>query len=1143
MGTVRFILGRAATGKTGHVVDAIAALCRADPLGPPVYWLLPKQATFQAERRLTCTLGGFARVHVVDFGKLGQAVLDSCGDVGLPEVTPAGRRMVIGHLLRANRDRLKYYAAAAHRPGLAAELDATFAEFERAGLDAGTLDALVQTIDPAADPAADGLRSKLADVHLLLAAYAAYVREKLDPQKRLDLILGRVAGCPALPAATLFVDDFYDFTAYERKLLAAVAASVRRTEIAMLVDPDDLNPRSDLSVFHRTTRAYRSLGRALAERNVPAAPPLLLRGTRGRTPGLAAVEAGLFTPAAAGDAAVEFFDAPDARAEVDAVARQVRAAVTAGGLRFRDVGVLVRSLADYREIVDASFGEHSIPYFADHRRSAGHHPLLRMVRACLLVARGGWPHEAVMTLAKCGLVGLSDDQADELENYVLLHRLRGRPSWESAEPWHFRRRLTRDEDAADHRQAAADAMDGHRVMFVNALAPLLKLARGRPAPVRDVAAAVFQTLDAFDAPRTMSRWITAATDAERRAEHEQVWTELTELFDQMVDVIGDQPVSIADFLDVLDSGLEGFDVPLAPATVDQVLLGQVDRTRTPAVRLVFVLGLAEGTFPFARREELVLSDAERRTLRAKQVDLDDDTERQLLDERFLAYVAVTRPTHRLVVGRPLSTATGRPLNPSAYWLELQRLCPAAVVDHVPRTSAARPETIGTPRQLIDLLMRWVRTGPTAADDVSPALYQWLAQTKPDGTATDVMRFQAWRALSYANVTHLSAARAAELFPLPLQATVRQLEDVAACPFRHFARYGLALGQRESADLTGLDLNNAYHAVVENLTRELLAAKASWTDLTPAAAKALIAKHAADVGQQLRGELMLSTARNRYLLQHIERTLERAVASMAEVHRRGSFRPAHADVRFGRGGQLPPHTVTTPDHRTVHLSGRIDRVDLDATPAAFTVADYKLSSAALSLDQVYYGLSLQLLTYLLVVRDGGTALAGRPIVPAAAFLLGLVSSPASVHHPDDADPPDHPDFHLRHRPRGLIDDRAVDALDGGGGQPGASKVVAAFRNKGGGFGNRNKTDVADAAAFAAMLALVDRRLGEAADRAINGDVSVRPYMLGRLTPCPRCEFRTVCRFEPGVNAYRVLVPMKREDVLAKAAEAAAAAAGD
>jgi ATP-dependent helicase/nuclease subunit B len=1167
MASVRFILGRAGSGKTRHLVEQITALCRRDPLGPPIYWLLPKQATFQAERLLTVALGGFARVRVIDFGQLGQTVLDACGDVGMPEVTPPGRRMVIGHLLRSLRGRLTYYNHAAHRPGLAAELDATFAEFERAGLDHPALTALIDTLDPADDPAAGGLRQKLSDVALLLAAYNAHVgTEKLDPKRRLDLVLKEVANCRALAGATLFVDGFYDVTAYERKLLAAVAAVVDRAEIALLLDPDDPAasdfdlPPSDLSVFHRTLRAYRGLRVAMRERGLSIEPPLILRGMHGRTANLTELERGLFAPdrLAGGPArrvprgrgdiddrgpqagrlnggAIDFFDAPDARAEVDAVARQIRAAVADGTVRFRDVAVLVRSLSDYREIVHASFGEHGIGYFADHRRSAVHHPLLQVVRASLLVARNNWPHEATMTLAKSGLVGLDDDQADALENYVLQHRIRGRSAWESAEPWAFVRDLTRREDDPDLAPADAATIDDLRHRLADPLAPLLAVARGGPATVKGIATALFQALEAFKVRSTLARWM-ATADAERRGEHEQVWAELTTLFDQMVDVIGEARVTVAQFLDVLDSGLEGFDLAIAPPTVDQVLLGEVDRTRTPPVKLVFVLGLTEGRFPGVDREELVLSDAERRSLRRRQVDLDEDTERRLLDERFLAYVAFTRPTEQLVVSRPLADDAGRAANPSVFWYELHRLCPTDPT-HVPRSSADDPQTIGTPRQLVDALMRWVTAGAPAGDGVLPALYQWLAEAKPDGTAIDTMRYRAWRALSYRNDAHLDPAHAAELFPLPLHATVRQLEDANACPFRHFVKYGLLLTQREADDVTGLDLNNAYHQVVENLTRDLLARKTDWCTLDPAAARELIRTHAAEVGRQLRGELMLSSARNRYLLDHIERTLERAVACLSEVTRRGKYRPRWANLRFGNGhdAELPPHEITTPAHRTVHLHGRIDRVDLNDRGTAFTVADYKLGPAALSLDKVYHGLSLQLLTYLLVVRAGGERLANRKIAPAAAFLLGLLSSPRLVPHPDDALSPDDAEFHLRQKPRGLIDDRAVDSLDGCGGETGASKVVAAYRKKDGTFGNRQNTDVATAAEFNALLAQVERRLGQAADRVVDGSVEVRPYMLGRQTPCPRCEYRTVCRFEPGVNTYRILQPMRREDVLTKVVE--------
>src|SRR5437588_6074223 len=99
---VTFVIGRAGSGKTRRCVDAIVDAVRADPLGPPIVWLLPRQATFAGERELTCNtaLGGSMRARVLSFEQLGHAILAECGGVSIPEVTPIGRQMLLGHLLR-----------------------------------------------------------------------------------------------------------------------------------------------------------------------------------------------------------------------------------------------------------------------------------------------------------------------------------------------------------------------------------------------------------------------------------------------------------------------------------------------------------------------------------------------------------------------------------------------------------------------------------------------------------------------------------------------------------------------------------------------------------------------------------------------------------------------------------------------------------------------------------------------------------------------------------------------------------------------------------------------------------------------------------------------------------------------------------
>src|SRR5947207_2301295 len=95
----RFVIGRAGSGKTHRCFTAIVDAMRREPLGPPIYWILPKQATFVAERQLTCAsgLGGFCRARVCSFDQLGLDVIADCGGSAIPQVTDIGRRMILGH--------------------------------------------------------------------------------------------------------------------------------------------------------------------------------------------------------------------------------------------------------------------------------------------------------------------------------------------------------------------------------------------------------------------------------------------------------------------------------------------------------------------------------------------------------------------------------------------------------------------------------------------------------------------------------------------------------------------------------------------------------------------------------------------------------------------------------------------------------------------------------------------------------------------------------------------------------------------------------------------------------------------------------------------------------------------------------------
>ena len=205
-------------------------------------------------------------------------------------------------------------------------------------------------------------------------------------------------------------------------------------------------------------------------------------------------------------------------------------------------------------------------------------------------------------------------------------------------------------------------------------------------------------------------------------------------------------------------------------------------------------------------------------------------------------------------------------------------------------------------------------------------------------------------------------------------------------------------------LTALDLSRVYHHVLERLVASAIREGVDLSDPAAAVTQDAIRAYARQIGQALRGELMLSSARNEYLLARVEKTLTEVVAAHREMMRRGQFRPMQSGVKFDgaadSGTALPPLKLTTPGGAELALRGRIDRVDVLPESGDAAVFDYRLGSRSLSLPDVYHGLSLQLLASLLALGAAGEAM-GTTLKPAAAFYLQMARGIGEVKHPSEA----------------------------------------------------------------------------------------------------------------------------------------------
>ena len=117
--SVKFILGRAGTGKTRICLENIREALIEDPYGPPIILLVPDQATFQMEHMLVNTPGlrGFARAQALSFKRLASRVLTELGGGSQRHIKELGKIMALRALVQENADSLRLFASTSKQYG------------------------------------------------------------------------------------------------------------------------------------------------------------------------------------------------------------------------------------------------------------------------------------------------------------------------------------------------------------------------------------------------------------------------------------------------------------------------------------------------------------------------------------------------------------------------------------------------------------------------------------------------------------------------------------------------------------------------------------------------------------------------------------------------------------------------------------------------------------------------------------------------------------------------------------------------------------------------------------------------------------------------------------------------------------------
>ena len=1130
--SLRIVTGRTGSGKTKFMQQEIIETLQSAPIGDPIFYIVPDQMSFSSEYVLAADSGlaGLIRAQVTTFKRLAWRVLQETGGIAKEEISGFGYRMLIRSLLEDNKDKFTLFNRAATKRGFTDQIEVLLKEFNRYSLDYATMSNVLNDLQSVQAP--QTLIDKSNDLVLMLELMEQKLGTSyIDGEGYLTLLAQKMKDSSLLETTEIYIDGFTSFTTRELEILQELMKKVKRITIALPMESFS-DALDEQSLFYQPAITGNKLLEIAKLEQIEIEETVFQSNQqRFRSRELAHIEAN-FDQVRVNEIQTEgnlhLIESANRRAEIHAVARNIRALTQDKQIRYKEMAILHRDPA-YEGLIETIFAQYDIPVFISQKKPMLHHPLIELSRSLLEIIRTDWKYESVFRAIKTDLffpLNASKrewrERADRLENFVLSFGIYG-DRWLDERRWVYKKyrglefysKVQTDEELSV--QADIHAVRDMVVHPIKALCEQLEASKTG----LEIATAIFtfmESLQVYDKLQSLKQIEEEKGQLLLATEHDQAWNEWINVLDQFVLMFGEKEMTLEEAAKILDEGYDQLEFSRIPPAIDQVVVASVDLGRITNMKATFVIGVNDGVYPKRMDHEGLLSDTEREWFSQIGFELAPTSKMRLLDENYLVYKAFTASSDYLFVSYPIADNEGKALLPSMYIKKLQQLVGNVPIelavmdptDHVHHTVDL--SAISHPRTTLPYVVMQLREALETGKlpDVWQAVYQYYQE---DPYWSKLMS-RITKPLIHGNKTErLSQEMTSALYGETISSSVSRVERYYSCPFAHYAAYGLKLEERAEYRLEAPAMGDLFHAALKWISDETNRLNINWADLSRKQCMQL-AKQAVDhIVPIFVHQLLLSTNRYRYIQRKLEQIVANTLIAMSKHANTSTFVPIAIEAGFGPGEALPPLEIPLKHQRKMQLRGRIDRVDAANVNGNMFVriVDYKSSKKGIDLNEVYHGLSLQMLTYLDVAISNAPIWLQEEAEPAGVLYVHLHNP--FIQSKKELDEGELQDAIFKsYKMNGLLIDESEVLLEMDEQINGFSKIIPVRMNKDGNV-SKSSSKVVEPENMKLLQSFVRKKHEQAGNGMNAGDTRVYPYKLKEKMPCTHCSYRSVCQFDP------------------------------
>ena len=1110
--SLRIIYGRAGTGKSRFCFDEIKKIINNKE---KIYIITPEQFSYTAEKKLLDSIekGAVINAEVLTFNRMAYRVINEVGGKTKTTLSKTGKAMLIYSILSKQKSNLTFLGKSDEN--VETVLNA-IREFKMHGITSNTFK---EEINKTNDTY---LKLKLQDMSIMYEEFENTIQNKfIDENDILTILSEKIDETNMFKDTIIYIDEFLGFTYQEQKLIKKLLKICKQVNITITVDNLEESKTPETDIFYSNKQTIRKIISIAKDEKIAIEKPIFLEEIkRFKNEELKHLEQNLYATEykkiKKNENNVELFLAMNQFSEIENIAKKIIHLVRDEKYKYEEISIITKNMDSYSNIAKVIFNKYDIPIFIDEKEDLNQNILIKYVLSIMEIFAKNWSYEAMFNYIKTPFVDLSDNEKFILENYCIRWEIKGNKWYK--EDWKIA-------DTDDEKEILNE-------LRKKIVTPLLDFRNSlsKTKTITQITKQIYNFLLSNNINVKLYKIIEKLENQgliEVANIYKVSWSTLINVLDEMVLTLGEDKLSFEEYIKIFKVGMKNSGLGKIPATQDEVIMGDVERSRTHRVRVVFILGLNDGVFPSVNTDEGFFNDENRKVLKEDGIELASGTLENLYEENFNIYKAFTIAEEKLYLSYASSDNSGKSLRPSMLIAKIKKILGVEEISDIAKENSEITTKIATFGELLNNIRKYKEQ-----EEIDSIWYNIYDIYKEQEEWNKKLKYVQNGLQFEAKEIKLSKTTSQKLYKNVLKTSISRLEQYKKCAFSYYLKYGLKLSEKGLFKIESLDTGTFMHDVIDEFFSQVIQRDIKLKDIEEEQINQIIDSIINEKLEQNRNYIFTSSDKYKILTMRLKRVIKKSMKYIIETITQSDFNILGNELEFGQNKDFSPITIDIDDNKKVEIVGKIDRIDLAKNQEGkyIRIIDYKSSIKNIDLNEVIAGLQIQLLTYLDAVSKTDE------FIPAGVLYFNLID-PIIKADKNMQDEEIEQQIKKNFKMQGLIlaDVNVVRMMDNTLEQ-GYSKLVPAYIDSKGNL-SQKLSNAVNKEEFQNLQKYMNKIIKEISKEIMGGNIDIKPYYntKNKKTPCEYCSYKSICNFNGSVNEYNYINNLKKEEILEKIKE--------